>query len=481
ETQYIWAEADGGYTCTASRTCTVCNDTETAHGTVIGEQPIDPTCTEKGEMTYTATFSDCEWAKEQTATADIAPTGHTYGEPVFAWADDYSTATAAFTCEAGDNTVKLECEVTSRTTAASCTVAGETVYTAAVTFGETEYTETQTVAIPAAGHSWGDWETVTSPTCEDEGSERRVCAVCGLTETQGVDAAGHSWETEYTIDQAATCTTDGSQSIHCASCDAVKDSEVIPATGHSYEETVVAPTYTEEGYTLHTCTVCGHSYTTDPTPVLTVVIGETDEEEVKVETRTNTEELTAVPETLTTIYSTVEELTEDLTEAVVSRVSASVSYTENNVTVHDVTLQYQINDGDWIDATEENFPAAGITVTLPYPEGSGMDDDFVVVHMFTVTSEKLGTVAGEVEYPAVTKTADGLVVTLKGLSPVAIAWTEGETTNTTSTATATPAATAQASPATGDDMAPALWLALLAITGCGLTAIAVMKKKKSRR
>ncbi|MCD7768733.1 MAG: InlB B-repeat-containing protein [Oscillospiraceae bacterium] len=176
--------------------------------------------------------------------------------------------------------------------------------------------------IPATGHDWGEWETVTSPTCEDEGSEKRVCAVCGLTETRGVDATGHNWAAEYTIDQAATCTTDGSQSIHCQDCEAVKDGQVIlatghvtetqnakdatctqagytgdevcivcgettatgqvtPAAGHVYEKTVVDPTYTEEGYTLYTCTVCGESYKTDYTPILTADDDKTDEEDGK--------------------------------------------------------------------------------------------------------------------------------------------------------------------------------------------------------
>jgi len=34
----------------------------------------------------------------------------------------------------------------------------------------------------------------------------------------------------------------------------------IPATGHKYTENVVAPTATAQGYTLHTCSVCGDSY-----------------------------------------------------------------------------------------------------------------------------------------------------------------------------------------------------------------------------
>ncbi|MCD7845744.1 MAG: hypothetical protein LUG57_07845, partial [Oscillospiraceae bacterium] len=210
-------------------------------GAIINNGTIVVPCDSTGGVGATA-LSD-------SGTGDVVKS-HTYSSiPVFSWSKDYSTATAAFTCDKGDGTVTETCEVTSQTTAAACTTAGKTVYTASVTFEGVTYTNEQTVSIPATGHSFGEWETVTSPACEDDGSERRVCTVCGCIETQGVDPTGHEWETEYTIDKAATCTTDGSQSIHCANCDAVKDSQTIPATGHSYEAEVTAATYTARGYT----------------------------------------------------------------------------------------------------------------------------------------------------------------------------------------------------------------------------------------
>ena len=46
--------------------------------------------------------------------------------------------------------------------------------------------------------------------------------------------------------------------------------DLCAASGHDYEETVIAPTETEQGYTLHTCKRCGDSYKdnyTDPVPV----------------------------------------------------------------------------------------------------------------------------------------------------------------------------------------------------------------------
>lgn len=99
-------------------------------------------------------------------------------------------------------------------------------------------TQTKTVADEgsALGHDWGEWETVTSPDCENKGSEKRTCKRCSVTETKDLDANGHDWEEEFTVDQEATCTEEGSKSVHCKNCDAVKDSTSIPATGHAYGE-----------------------------------------------------------------------------------------------------------------------------------------------------------------------------------------------------------------------------------------------------
>lgn len=88
----------------------------------------------------------------------------------------------------------------------------------------------------ALGHDWGEWETVTSPDCENKGSKKRTCKRCQVTETEELDPNGHDWEEDFTVDQEATCTQEGSKSIHCKNCDAVKDSTVIPATGHAYGE-----------------------------------------------------------------------------------------------------------------------------------------------------------------------------------------------------------------------------------------------------
>ena len=121
--------------------------------------------------------------------------------------------------------------------------------------------DTETQDIPAKGHSYGDWEEMISPTCEDAGSEQRACQVCGQKETRDLDPKGHAWENDYRIDKAATCTSEGSRSIHCQSCDAVKDAETIKMLPHVWdaEEGLVTEDATclKDGVRTWTCTSCG--------------------------------------------------------------------------------------------------------------------------------------------------------------------------------------------------------------------------------
>ena len=72
------------------------------------------------------------------------------------------------------------------------------------------------------------------------------------------DYYGHKYSTEWTIDTAATCTTDGSKSQHCERCDAKRNITVIPASGHTLTKTEAkTATCIEEGYDAYwTCEIC---------------------------------------------------------------------------------------------------------------------------------------------------------------------------------------------------------------------------------
>ncbi len=102
------------------------------------------------------------------------------------------------------------------------------------------------------------------PTCTEQGGVVHTCTDCGYSyTTDTVPATGHSYG-KYAFDNNATCTADGTRTRKCTVC-GVKDTVTAPDTakGHDYKSKVTPPTYTEQGYTTYTCTVCGDSYKDD--------------------------------------------------------------------------------------------------------------------------------------------------------------------------------------------------------------------------
>lgn len=131
--------------------------------------------------------------------------------------------------------------------------------------------------------------------------------------------------------------------------------------------------------------------------------------------------LNSVPAELTEIYHSISELKQAMIKKL--QIGEAVLQ-EDQTTLYDVELLISFDGGKtWQPATEENFPESGLDITLNYPEGTGPGTHtFSLSHMFTLTSAKLGTKAGEIETPDVRAEADGLHTKLKGLSPVMIGW-----------------------------------------------------------
>lgn len=69
----------------------------------------------------------------------------------------------------------------------------------------------------------------------------------------------------YTIKlETATCTKEGLNLLICIKGDEYKfESVPVNPENHNYVDTVVAPTCTEKGYTVHTCADCGNEYVSD--------------------------------------------------------------------------------------------------------------------------------------------------------------------------------------------------------------------------
>lgn len=73
---------------------------------------------------------------------------------------------------------------------------------------------------------------------------------------------GHKYSSDWTIDTAATCTTDGSKSRHCERCDTQGNITVIPAIGHTMQKTdkVEAACTTPGKEAYYTCGTCGKHF-----------------------------------------------------------------------------------------------------------------------------------------------------------------------------------------------------------------------------
>lgn len=111
-------------------------------------------------------------------------------------------------------------------------------------------------------------------------------------------------------------------------------------------------------------------------------------------------------------------------EKVMQKPSGSTGISTGNIAVYDVVLQIRTDDGrSWKPVSVGDFPKDGLTITIPYPAGTGAGThDFVVVHLFT--EDVNGRTAGTVEYPAVTKAEGGLTFKVNGLSPISVGWKE---------------------------------------------------------
>lgn len=103
-----------------------------------------------------------------------------------------------------------------------------------------------------------EWEVVKEPTCDRYGTSKGVCKVCGNTTKVYPSALGHDYGERVKV--APTCTQDG---YYISSCSRCTSKNTRPsgefATGHTSGEWVIEqePTCQEFGKKSRYCTVCG--------------------------------------------------------------------------------------------------------------------------------------------------------------------------------------------------------------------------------
>ena len=116
----------------------------------------------------------------------------------------------------------------------------------------------------------------------------------------------------------------------------------------------------------------------------------------------------------------------DTVEKIQAKLTAELTGRKDGVAFYDIALKYY-DGGKWIPVDENNFPAEGVDVVLPYPNGTDSKDTFQIVHMLTKTGSE-----GKIEkFTHITKETDGLRFHVTSLSPFGVSWTKYTAPTTT--------------------------------------------------
>lgn len=100
----------------------------------------------------------------------------------------------------------------------------------------TLYGVTSSTSPPISVHDcknhWDAGSITKTPTCTEVGEKTFTCSICKKTQkTEIVPATGHTYESTWTTDVAATCEKAGTESRHCKNCTAKIDERNIPGLG----------------------------------------------------------------------------------------------------------------------------------------------------------------------------------------------------------------------------------------------------------
>ena len=280
-------------------------------------------------------------------------------------------------------------------------------------------------------HVFGEWAVTKAATCTEAGVSTRTCTVCGAEETLTVPALGHKAGTVYAMDK-------DSHWLTCTVCGAVLTKE-----SHTYVQGVQC--------------VCGLMKTSDSTVK-------------KVDVKADVSSTVADNEKLNT-----PEKVKSTLQLEISRENNAI--TEKNTVMMEVTLTVTEN-GVSRPATKDDLTGGRITVLLPYPSevaGDYRSYSFTVAHLVTMAG--CGKDVGTVEFPAAVMTADGLLVTLTGLSPVAISYTERSSSGGGSGSITVVKPT---SANTADDSQMTIWMGSAILAAAAVVVLTQKKKRASK-
>ena len=183
---------------------------------------------------------------------------HYNPDPVYGWTLDTDGTWQGYKVSSKGACLHTGYGTTETTVPATCGVDGR-IDTICSNCGDVIATE----VIPATGaHTWDNGTVTTEPTETTPGVRTFSCAVCSQTKTEVIPATGaHTFVFTKTV--APSCTEAGYDLYTCSGCGATEKRNAKPALGHKWDSgTVTAePTEKDPGTMTYTCTVCGQTKT----------------------------------------------------------------------------------------------------------------------------------------------------------------------------------------------------------------------------
>ena len=538
----------GTATCTEKAKCDLCGAEygDFLPHSLTKTEAKAPTCTVVGNEAYWTCGNCGKYFSDGNGNTEIikdswiiSSINHDWNDAVYTWSDDGSTCTATRTCKNDSaHTEKATATVTgAQTKAPTCTQMGETTYTAAF---EASWAMTQTKVladIPAIGHSYGEpvWRW------SEDGKTCKVTFTCEKDETHKETPVV---KVTSAVKKPATCTETG-VTTYTATVEFngqthkdTKDVADIPATGHSYGESVW--NWAEDGKTCTVTFICEKDETHKETPKVKItsavktpatcteagVTTYTATVEFNGQTYTDTKDLADIPATGHSYGKPVWNWSEDGKTCTVtftcekdenhkespkvdvtSAVKKPATCTETGVTTYTATVEF--NGQTYTDTKDvADIPATGHS----YDNGKctvcgAIASDFKVIITagangswqkgtkdgLTFTSnaankyfQKVQVDGKDLDASNYTVKEGSTIVTLKtsyletlsvGKHTLAIV-SETGTATTEFTIKAAAVTDDTQSPQTGDDSNIALWIAVLLAAGTALTGTAVYSRKR---